>query len=151
MLFRWYMLDPLSVYSEKLINMHPTHLWLLTGHNTILYESGKGEESKELSENTGSWVFSESSSSWILPPSSTESRHKEHEYSWRHSSPSPTPPQTVWEDSSMSSPHFRNLLRSRLELKEYEAPHYNPSLEKRLLEGRQIQVEIVWFPEPFIH
>lgn len=40
---------------------------------------------------------------------------------------------------------------SRLEGKEYEHSYYNPFLENRVWKERQIQIETVWFPEPFIH
>lgn len=62
-----------------------------------------------------------------------------------------TSPNILWEDSLISPRHFRNLATSRLELKEHEHAYYNPSWENRLFEGRQIQIETVWFPEQFIH
>ena len=52
--------------------------------------------------------------------------------------------------SSISSLYFRNLVISNKNLKN-EHPYYNPSLENRLFEGRQIQFETKWFPEQFIH
>lgn len=114
------------------INTHSTHLWqMLIEHNTVFcMNQGREKRAKKCLKTLV--VESESSSSWILPPSSTESRHQEHyEYNWCHSSPSPTPPQTVREDNSISSPHLRNLVTSTSELKEYEHPHYNPSLWRR--------------------
>lgn len=53
-------------------------------------------------------------------------------------------------NSSISSLYFRNSVISNKNLKN-EHPYYNPSLENRLFEGRQIQIETVWFPEQFIH
>lgn len=139
-------LHSLLMYFQKWISTwHTCDTCNMTQH-CVPHESGKWEASKEL---------------W-MQTLVVESKKRKQLFNWTQTKKQlwpqvtsqlikPHTSQTAGEESSIASPYFRNVVTSGLELHKHEHPYYNLSLENRLFEGKQIQIETVWFPEQFIH